>query len=248
MTIISLHLPKTAGTSFSASLAEHFGERYRGDYDDATISKSPHDRGVQAMRAGLQLAEQGLGQVNCIHGHFLPLKYLLLSTQSRLVFVTWMREPVARLLSHFHYWQESYDEATAAPHHRQFIEEKWTLERFCLSEKFRNIYSQYLWGFPLENFSFIGISEHYEEDLLDFSRRYLSASFEPQRRNVTANASLRASPDAGFIREVRDFHAADMALYRQALQWRSQRMIAAPSAGRDVADFNKPSACPVGAS
>lgn len=234
LTLISLHLPKTAGTSFCASLAEHFGDRFRRDYADAAISKCAHERGEQAMRAGLALAEGGLEQVDCVHGHFLPLKYLLLSTCHEVAFITWMRDPVARLISHFHYWKESYDEATAAPHHRQFMEEAWTLEQFCLSEKFRNIYTQYLWGFPLENFSFIGITEHYAEDLGEFSRRHLSVALEPQRRNVNANAVQRTMPDAAFLERVRDFHAADMALYGRALQLRKHRVAAVSGIDRSA--------------
>lgn len=227
MTLISLHLPKTAGTSFSASLAEYFGDRYRSDYADAAISKSPYERGTQAAHAALQLAELGLGQVDCVHGHFLPLKYLLLSTRRKLVFITWMRDPLARLLSHFNYWRQNYDEATAAPHHRQFIEERWTLEKFCLSERFRNIYTQYLWGFPMENFSFIGLSEHYAEDFRYFADRYLATTMMPQQRNVTRGIATIHSLDPGLEAEIRQFHAADMVLYRRAQQLRRQRMAVA---------------------
>ena len=171
MTIISEHLPKTAGTSLAASLADHFGDGLHRDYDDKAISKPIAQRCREALTAALDIADQGLPDTDCVHGHFLPLKYLLLGTRCELTFVTWMREPVARLLSHYYYWQASYDPATAAPHHRQVIEQGWTLEQFCLSEQFRNIYTQYLWGFPLENFDFIGITEHYADDLRAFSRR-----------------------------------------------------------------------------
>jgi hypothetical protein len=223
VTIISLHLPKTAGTSFKTSLEAHFGHRYRDDYGDQGISKSVAERGKLALTAALALAAQGLGEVACVHGHFLPLKYLLLATRCDLTFVTWMREPAERMLSHYYYWLESYDRSTSAPHHRKVVEEGWTLEQFCLSEQFRNIYSQYLWGFPLENFAFIGISEHYREDLQEFSRRYLPCSLEPLRRNVTVNRPSRLAVDEVFLDEVRDFHAADVRLYQRALQQRQAR-------------------------
>ncbi|HEY8682599.1 MAG TPA: hypothetical protein VIM06_05465 [Rhodanobacter sp.] len=223
MTIISLHLPKTAGTSFGVALAAHFGERYQDDYSDQVISKSLAQRHEEALAAGLSIAEHGLGKVECVHGHFLPAKYLLLSSKRELTFVTWMREPVARMFSHYHYWQESYDEATAAPHHRQVIEEGWTLERFCLSEQFRNIYAQYLWNFPLENFAFIGISECYQEDLQEFSRRYLPTKLKSQRHNATKYTDSLSAVDEAFLDKVRDFHAADIQLYQRALQWRERQ-------------------------
>jgi len=224
MTIISVHLPKTAGTSFKASLAAHFGEYFREDNNDQAISNPVPDRCRAALAAGTTIAEQGLHGVKCVHGHFLPVKYLLHSTQENLTFVTWMRDPVARMLSHYDYWRESYDERTSSPHHRQVVEERWTLKEFCLSEKFRNIYTQYLWGFPLESFSFVGITEHYHEDMRDFADRFLSNGLDAHHLNATKHGVSRRIVDPVFLAKVHDFHAADMRLYKRALRWRQERL------------------------
>jgi hypothetical protein len=228
MTIISVHLPKTAGTSFGESLKMHFGAGYRDDYADKVIVNSVDDRCRYALSASRLLVEQGLGNIECVHGHFMPVKYLALGNKRDLTFVTWLREPVARMISHYYYWQQSFDEQTAAPHHRQVVEQRWTLERFCLSEQFRDIYTQYLWGFPIEKFAFVGISEYFQEDLPEFSQRYLSTHLEAQHRNMGKLNSRRAM-DEGFLREVRDFHAGDMQLYQTALALRLSRHASAPS-------------------
>jgi hypothetical protein len=227
MTIISLHLPKTAGTSFGASLKAHFGDSYLEDYADGGISVPARERFESAIAAGVAIAEEGLDGVACVHGHFLPAKYLRLGARHDLTFVTWMREPVARLLSHYHYWQESYDERTSRPHHRQVIEEKWTLEQFCLSEPFKNIYAQYLCGFPVERFAYIGISEYYQEDMFEFSGRFLSDHLPFQYLNPTPYASPRRRLDEAFVQKVRDFHAEDVRLYQRAMQWRDARYLGA---------------------
>jgi hypothetical protein len=236
MTIISLHLPKTAGASFGTSLASHFGDRFRRDYADQGICKPMAERCEAALAARVEIAAQGLGDIECVHGHFLPVKYLPLAGTREHTFVTWMREPVARMISHYYYWQESYDEKTSAPHHRQVIEQGWTLEQFCLSERFRNIYTQYLWGFPLDNFAFIGISEHYQEDLREFCRRYLSVSLEPQLSNTTKYSGMREVPDTAFLDKVREFHTADMELYQRALKWRARRNGAREGQSANVVD------------
>lgn len=228
MTIISLHLPKTAGTSFAASLQQHFSDRFRGDYADEAISKPAAVRGSEALRAAMEIGKTGLHDIDCVHGHFLPLKYLLLDAQRELTFITWMREPVSRLISHYHYWQSSYDPATAAPHHRKVIEQRWTLEQFCLSEQFRNIYTQYLWGFPLEKFAFIGISEHYSEDLRAFATQFLGTELDPRRENTTIVNPSRQRPGADLLERIRRFHAADVQLYQRALQCRQERLRAGP--------------------
>lgn len=227
MTLISLHMPKTAGTSFKTALMTHFGAGYQDDYGDVPISKPLAEREASAVSDGLEIAVQGLGRIECIHGHFLPLKYLPLNATWPLIFITWLREPVARLISHYHYWQRSYDAATSAPHHRRVVEQGWTLEQFCLSEQFKNIYTQYLWRFPLENFSFVGISEHYRDDLCYFSERYLSTHLELQHKNAAGKTAVDASLDTDFMARVRDFHADDVLLYQRALQARSARILAA---------------------
>ncbi|WP_158754676.1 sulfotransferase family 2 domain-containing protein [Dyella sp. S184] len=223
MPLISLHLPKTGGTSFKASLMEHFGDRYRNDYSDQALSHSRLDRFRAALSAGEVIADQGLDNIECVHGHFMPVKYQRLDTKGALTFVTWMREPVARMLSHYDYWRANYDEKNATPNHRKFIEEGWTLEQFCLSEQFRNIYTQYLWGFPLERFAFVGITEYYREDMLEFSERFLSTSLQPRYLNAMKYGISRRIVDDVFLEKVRDFHAADMQLYQRALRWRQAR-------------------------
>ncbi len=224
MTIISLHLPKTAGTSFKTSLSDHFGARYRDDYADQAISKTPFERCRQALWRSIPIAAKGLEGVSCVHGHFLPVKYRPLGLRQNLTFITWMREPLARLVSHYHYWQASYDPDTAAPHHRQVIEQRWSLEAFCLSEKFRNIYAKYLWHFPLEHFAFIGISEHYEEDFGEFTRRFLSVALSPRRENVAKTVDRQQAVGDEFAQQVRAFHAEDVRLYQRALQMRERRL------------------------
>ncbi len=44
MTVISVHLSKTAGSSFSASLKLHFNDRYKDDYNDQPISQPRLER------------------------------------------------------------------------------------------------------------------------------------------------------------------------------------------------------------
>jgi len=223
MTLVSLHLPKTAGTSFGSSLRDHFGDTLLEDYGDEGISKSRTERNLSALLSGVRIGRQGLDEINCVHGHFLPLKYRLLARRQDLEFVTWMRDPIDRMVSHFNFWQETYDRETSAQHHRVVVEEGWTLKQFCCSPKFRNIYSQYLWGFPLQRFAFIGITEHYEEDLEYFSGRFLSDSLWHQRLNATTSET--ASPiDAEFRLKLEAFHHKDMSLYRQACRSRETRL------------------------
>ena len=228
--IISTHMPKTAGLSFRATLEEFYGSAFTHDYSDYPLNNKPSDRRNSAMEhnrsVGSKLEEYR--GVECIHGHFLPFKYLALADHIDCKFVTWMREPVARLVSHYDYWQRAYDpdSSSTAALHRRVVEQCWTIEQFCLAPELRNIYTELLWQFPTERLDFIGITEFYEEDLRYFSRVFLGHNTEPRKLNRRDDepGSIRKDDISSSLREeIMLYHAEDMALYKQALAVRESR-------------------------
>jgi hypothetical protein len=229
MPLISVHLPKTAGVSLRTVLAENFGAGLKLDYQDGPLNKDPWLRKQAVMQDALALAERDVAAQTCIHGHFLPLKYLLLAHKTPCQFVTWMRHPVERLISHYHYWLQVYQPTSAFALHKQVVEEGWTLERFCLSQEMRNTYSQFLWGFPLEYFEFIGITEFYDSDLADFGQRFLRIQPQVHKLNVGAKKAGASPLDPGLYREIQAWHAQDMQLYERALALRQTRLAVVPA-------------------
>jgi len=218
--IISVHLPRTAGTSFRKALTTHFSTRLLRDYSDYPINTPQSERNRAALQASLRNAESDFPDVECIHGHFLPIKYLLLVHKRQVKFVTWMRHPVERVLSHYYYWKKTYS-PRSAPLLRRVVEEEWSLERFCLGPELRNLYWQFLWGFPLDYFDFIGITEFYEDDIAYFGQHYLGAYTKAKRRNARTNGAYQI--DGSFRNEIEAFHDRDMDLYRKALEKRLTR-------------------------
>lgn len=221
-------MPKTAGMSFRASLEAQFGDRFRHDYQDYPLAQPANSRREQARRWGEGAQPADFDGVDCIHGHFLPLKYLQIAETLPCCFVTWLREPVARLVSHYYYWQQAYDPASdmTSPLHRQVIEEKWSLEQFCLAPELRNVYSEFLWGFPFERLDFVGITEFYAEDLRYFSQEMLGNKMAAHTLNQGGAAEvgrLEAGLSEVSRARVEDYHQADVALYGRALALREQR-------------------------
>jgi hypothetical protein len=221
-------MPKTAGLSFRGSLEEHFGDRLRPDYADYPLAQPANQRREQARQWGEAAQATDFTGVECVHGHFLPLKYLPLAATRPCTFVTWLREPLARLVSHYHYWQRSYDPAAGrtSPLHRRVVEERWTLRQFCLAPELRNIYAEFLWCFPPDRLKFIGITEFYREDLRYFSQVILGNNLRPQTLNQRVDADLDPS-DVGLSAaeraKIAEFHAQDLALYQRALALRGDR-------------------------
>jgi hypothetical protein len=109
--------------------------------------------------------------------------------------------------------------------HRRVVEEAWPFERFYRSPEMRNVYAQFLWGFPFSAFDFIGVTEHYDEDFRFFTESFLGAGSLPTYRVETnaARASARYVTDPGVRAEIEALHHRDVALYRHALRLRQRR-------------------------
>jgi len=229
-------MPKTAGMSFRASLEEHFGDRFRHDYQDYPLARPAVERREQARRWGQAAQPEDFAGVDCVHGHFLPLKYLRLAETLPCRFVTWLREPVARLVSHYYYWQQAYDPVSSLTStlHRRVIEEGWSLERFCLAPELKNVYSEFLWGFPPERLCFIGITEFFAEDLRYFSQEMLGNKMRLHTLNRRyGEGGDCESPGLSAVDRlaVENYHQVDTALYRRALQLRQRRVDASQGSG-----------------
>jgi hypothetical protein len=204
-------------------LRERYGSGLREDYADFPMHAPARERNTTALRASLRLVEDGLAGVECVHGHFLPLKYLLLATTRDVRFATWMRNPADRVVSHFRYWQRTYNPKTAPALHRKMMEEAWSLERFCLGPELKDLYAQFLWGFPLEYFHFVGITEFYEEDLTYFSACVLGTPARPFRANRGRAGQEGGGIEPSLRRRIESVHARDMDLCGRALAMRLAR-------------------------
>lgn len=220
--LVSVHLPKTAGASFATILRAAYGERLRLDYADFPINTDPVERQTAALAAGLSVAADPDDGFACVHGHFLPIKYLLLaSSRPPVSFVTWLRHPVDRVVSHYHFWRR-YQPQEAARLHRRVQDEAWSLERFCLCPELRNLYSQFFWAFPVTNFSFVGVTEYFDEDLLYFCRHFLAQQGAVAAPRCNARG-VHTHLDPGLRTAVEQYHAEDMNLYRWACELRARR-------------------------
>jgi hypothetical protein len=223
--LISLHLPKTAGSSLRNSLQEHYGPRLIKDYlSSPTLTPRPW-REIKAIAALLYNGIRRFQEIECIHGHFLPFKYLLIGARRNAAYITWMRDPVERLASN--YWYMRNPPPYAMPNYirEKMMREQWTLEQYLLAPELRNECSIYLWGMSIKRFDFIGLTEHFDEDFRYFCRVFLGTELpaEHQNRN-TAKQSEKYVTDPDLYARVAAFHAKDMAMYQYALKQRAARI------------------------
>ena len=218
--LISVHLPKTAGSSFRNSLASHFGDSMLLDYLDRPTNQSPVVRNLSSLKASVVLRNKYRAHdLLCIHGHFMPLKYRWLSVHGKKNFVVWLRDPIERVASHYYYWIRDYDPKTAGSLRRRVVEERWSLERFCFSSEMKNIYSSFFWGFPVSSFDFIGITENYESDLNYFAANILGSELPVSEVNLNPRKTTDRYIEDEYLRSsLEKFHLKDMKLYWDALK------------------------------
>ena len=75
--LISVHMPKAAGTSCLHLFEEFYGEKLLKDYDDKILHKPIHIKRKDALLSLLKnrLNTSMYSKIDCIHGHFMPIKY-----------------------------------------------------------------------------------------------------------------------------------------------------------------------------
>ena len=223
--LISVHMPKAGGTTFLSLFESIYGDSLLRDYDDKILSKSTF---FQRKNSLISMSKNrckisDYAKFNCIHGHFMPLKYRFFDSRDAF-FLTWLRHPVQRLMSHYHYWSREPLNEEAGMLRRRFVKERWSLRRFCLAEELRDIYSRILWGFPLKRFDFVGITEFFQEDVAFFTKQMFGRVLEVNASNLNPDQKENMySVDKILQREIEHFHKRDMAIYREALRLRNSR-------------------------
>jgi len=212
--IISLHIPKSAGTSFKLSLKEHFGDALLEDYGTRPM-RVPFERGrKRAEKFNKRIQFDNYKNVHCIHGHFIAAKYA--SFRGNALFITWLRDPIERLYSnYFHIMRISESARNTIP--RKVRKEKWTLEEYCFHPLMKNFCSNFFWGFDISNFDFVGIVERFESEMEYFSSTFLDTTSNLFR--VNANPDLEEYLiDPGLRADLEKFHSIDMEMYHRALE------------------------------
>jgi hypothetical protein len=162
--IISIHIPKTGGTAFLQVLKASVPDILYLDWGRG--GSNPVFRHGKRVAVQLQsIADLELGEgLSVIHGHFEMGKYL--SKFPEAIYVTWLRDPVERLISHYFFWQRR--PFMDNPLCNRLITEQMSLEDFALLA--RNVQHRFLSPAGVERFAFVGITEEYERSLELFHR------------------------------------------------------------------------------
>lgn len=196
-----VHIPKTAGTSFRGALEKNANVvRDYGEGQEHTSKVVEELIYTQCDKFALKasLAEED----TWLCGHMHLNKYLALAAPQNIV--TFLREPIARVISHFNHelrWGKNTDV---------------TLEEFLKSHRARNSQHRFLQGLPISLIGFVGITEQYS-DSLTLLHDEMSLKVEEVKFNEnTQKVSSLDDFDPALLSFIREQNGLDQQLYESA--------------------------------
>ena len=235
--IISLHIPKTAGSSFGKALAEAYVNRIKFDYNYRKLFKKLHEKGksIDEIRTEwLQYPKNKSiiqyfcsnslsNEIEVIHGHFPANKYFAHFKFKKAIYITWVRDPFTRMVSNYFFWRSVKDK-NGKLWNEKILQKNQTLEKFCFDDTMKNYQSQFFTNFNVKDFAFIGIVENYQDELKFLSKNVLHKKLSVYHENKTESSDLKnALQDEDLRKKFTKFHDKDYELYKYALTKKRDR-------------------------
>jgi hypothetical protein len=209
--IVSVHIPKTAGSAFKDLLIERLGqEQVCLRYEQTPLRWRSEVRQVPPL-----IVPEG-ASCAVVHGHFVADR-VIVPAGAKAQYVAWLRHPVERLISHYLFWKRK--PYVDQPLCRRLLEEDLTLEDFASPDAMRNLQRFFLGDVPASRFAFIGVTERFDESIDRFNATFgtsLNRSWTVNANPHKPGEDYRSEVGERIYQAIALLNAADVALYTQA--------------------------------
>jgi hypothetical protein len=213
--LISVHVPKCAGSAFALTLQHAYGEdAVFLDYEDRPVDPSSPmnldlDGFVERFTAGPLRA---IAAKQVVHGHFHVGKYRAVGSRCRRI--TFLRHPVDRTLSHFFFWQRLPRHGHAL--HDYVLDRGLSVIEFARLPYIRHFYERvFFGGIDRDAFDFVGSVERFADDIVRLSQ-LLDRPLDEFTTNVGAeDRRIRRAGDDALRDELSRLLADDVAFFHR---------------------------------
>ena len=210
---ISIHIPKTAGTTIAYILDYGLKRRILYDYKEDYSAAPPTD---YLLRHKQFIQDH----FDVIHGHFKYTKYAAAFPDAK--FLTTVRHPVSRVVSQYNHILNLNPDTAAWPAN-EVIRGKMDLVEFSEIRAIGNAQSVFLEGRDLDEYSFVFVTEQLERSLTLFQRVFGFTRNDPETGKglpVINSDKIRQKgihPTKGELLRVYKQTKEDNELYRRAV-------------------------------
>ena len=216
MTMLAfVHIEKAAGTSLIHILRRNYFLRHcdvRPLYAES--------EGVFS-RSDLECYKRISPKLECISGHAVK-PFGDLAQDKNINFITLLRDPVKRYISHYQHWIE-----------RKHVD--ISFEEFLRLESVSNFQTKKIVGKSdaewakekLNNFFLVGTVEHFDEFLIMLRRKLQPASFNPEyeQKNAAREKDISEEIRLRYLGDIERQNEQDIVLYRHAVEHIRERNI-----------------------
>ena len=218
--LLSVHIPKTAGTSFRKTLTEVYGEKAVLRVDLPPKSQKDPEDPFAPLQKRLKPG------VRVLHGHFnaVELRRVYSNIPEDAKMITWVRDPVNRVISNYYYLRqrirEEIDQNTSlnVGVTNRMVK---TLMEYAIQDVARDRMAKFLAGTELDDFDFVGVQENYTEDLRRLALVMDWNSYTEYFHNVTEDKYSDIPEETRA--EIRALNPLDWEIYQQALALSASR-------------------------
>lgn len=224
--LISIHIPKTGGTSFYQTLESAYPSSMSINYKRQHI-----DRAKKWGKINFSKLPSFSENIRVIHGHFSFSEVASLYRPSQTKVLTWLRDPIDRVVSDYRFFMKNLknphlsDVPNFLETHYPEIKhrENETLLEYAFAKNNRNVIHKFLKGIPLEDLFFIGFLETFEEDIQTLKKHLHWTELEIPYLNKSSSTVIpKLSLDTSALAMLKNWNYLDVALYEKALALRNK--------------------------
>lgn len=213
--IVSIHIPKTAGSAFTSILTQIYGEEHcYWDYEPSLIN-----------------LDVITPKHKVIHGH-LATRFVGKFPTAKIIM--WIRNPIIRLVSDYYYLMSRPIEVLNQPAHKlnkEIFENNLSLEQFAELPGKQNVLNHYCRFGKIKldkDYFFVGIQEFFDDDITDLSNLLHWPKIKVDKVNETTHSRYKDGlekilSDHKLISKIVSLNQKDMELYQFGLELRAQR-------------------------